>query len=42
MKWQYFFGRIPVAGSILVFRDAVQGVFRFSGLCGGRYEWLSK
>ncbi len=42
MEWQYFFGRIPVAGSIPVFQDAVQGVLRFSGLCRVRYEWLSK
>ena len=31
-----------VAGSILVFRNAVQGVLGFSGLCKGWYEWLSK
>jgi hypothetical protein len=31
-----------VAGSILFFEEAVQGVLRFYGLCRDRYEWLSK
>jgi hypothetical protein len=34
MEWQYFFGRIPVAGSILSFQDAVRGVV-VSLFCAG-------
>ena len=42
MEWQDFFGRIPEQVQYWFFQDAVQGVLRFSGLCKGRYEWLSK